>query len=122
MLLDMGSREREDVRATRAWLWLRLVVEGMPWSDAPIEAVRADALVEAARVCSQGSRLVPVVGRLSRALGTALHNGELIAHVAVRAVCLSRPWASDKRCKDDSSALFTCHPAKTPDLDRNAHE
>ena len=43
VLLDMGGKEREEVRVARAWLRLRSAVELMPRSDARIEAVRADA-------------------------------------------------------------------------------
>ena len=168
VLLDMGGKEREEVRIERAWLRLRLAVERMPLSDAPIEVVRSDArslpfpndsfggaltsppyinvinyhqqyrvsaealgshvlsagrseigsnwrhrsnrfrivlqyaldmsaaLAEMARVCTPDSRIVLVVGRLSRVLGTALHNSELIARVAVRAVGLE-PLARQQR-------------------------
>ena len=54
------------------------------------------ALAETSRVCLPGSRLVMVVGRLSRILGTALHNAELAARVAVHAVGLE-PLARQQR-------------------------
>ena len=151
VLLDMGGKEREEVRVERAWHRLRLAVEEMPRSDAAIDVIRSDArslpfpdgsfggvltsppyinvinyhqqyrgsaealgshvlsagrseigsnwrhrsnrfrivvqyaldmsaaLRDMARVCSSGSRLVLIVGRLSRVLGTALPNSELIA-------------------------------------------
>lgn len=168
VLLDMGRQDSESVRAARAWARLQSAVEGMPQSDAPIEAVRADAralpfpdgsfggaftsppyinvinyhqqyrssaealgsrvlfaakseigsnwryranrfrivvqyamdmstaLAEMSRVCLPGSRLVLVVGRLSRVLGTPLHNSELLARVAVRVVGLE-PIARQER-------------------------
>ncbi len=43
VLPDMGGKERGDVRVARPWHRLRSAAEGMPRSDAPIEAVRADA-------------------------------------------------------------------------------
>lgn len=42
VLLEMGGRERDDVRRARAWPRLRSAVEGMQRSNAPIETAGAD--------------------------------------------------------------------------------